>query len=65
MTIKNIQTKQIITVKPTTANYYTFNFNFNKNFIDKNHLEPIQKRQKIKNNLNDLNKPLNNQNLIT
>lgn len=64
-TVGNIRAGQIIAVMPGTADYYTFNFGFGTGFIDKGHLEPVQGRQRVEDNLGDLNKPLSNQNLVT
>lgn len=65
VTVGNIRAGQIISVIPTTADYYEFNFGFATGYIDKGHLEPVQGRQKVEDGLGDLNKPLSNQNLIT
>ena len=65
VTVGNIRAGQIISVIPTAADYYEFNFGFGRGYIDKGHLEPVQGRQKVEDGLGDLNKPLSNQNLIT
>ncbi|MEL9770752.1 polysaccharide deacetylase family protein [Escherichia coli] len=65
VTVGNIRAGQIISVIPTTADYYEFNFGFATGYIDKGHLEPVQGRQKVEDGLGDLNKSLSNQNLIT
>ncbi len=50
---------------PTSADYYEFSFGFGTGFIDKGHLEPVQGKQRVEDNLGDLHKPLSNQNLLT
>lgn len=65
VTVGNIRAGQIISVMPTAADYYEFNFGFGTGYIDKGHLEPVQGRQKVEDGLGDLHKPLSNQNLIT
>lgn len=65
VTVGNIRAGQIISVIPTAADYYEFNFGFATGYIDKGHLEPVQGRQKVEDGLGDLNKPLSNQNIIT
>ncbi|MEG8074373.1 polysaccharide deacetylase family protein [Escherichia marmotae] len=65
VTVGNIRAGQIISVMPTAADYYEFNFGFSTGYIDKGHLEPVQGRQKVEDGLGDLHKPLSNQNLIT
>ncbi len=43
----------------------SFRFGFGTGFIDKEHLEDVQGKQRVEDSLGDLNKPLSNQNLIT
>lgn len=47
VTVGNIRAGQIISVMPTAADYYEFNFGFGTGYIDKGHLEPVQGRQKV------------------
>ena len=63
--VGNVLAGQIIAVAPTAADYYEFRFGFGTGFIDKDHLEMVQGKQRVQDNLGDLNKPLSNQNLIT
>lgn len=65
VTVGNIRAGQIISVIPVAADYYEFKFGFGTGFIDKEHLEPVQGKQRVEDSLGDLNKPLSNQNLIT
>jgi peptidoglycan/xylan/chitin deacetylase (PgdA/CDA1 family) len=65
MTVGNVRGGQILAVVPTAADYYEFSFGFGTGFIDKGHLEEVQGKQRVEDNLGDLNKPLSNQNLIT
>ncbi|WP_333495952.1 polysaccharide deacetylase family protein [Kluyvera sp. CHPC 1.251] len=65
MTVGNLRAGQIIAIEPDVEDYYTFSFGFGKGFIDKEHLEPVQGKQRIEDGLGDLNKPLSNQNLVT
>ncbi|MHA1023931.1 polysaccharide deacetylase family protein [Enterobacter ludwigii] len=63
--VGNIRAGQILAVVPTSADYYEFRFGFGTGFIDKEHLEDVQGKQRVEDSLGDLNKPLSNQNLIT
>ncbi|MGQ7114295.1 polysaccharide deacetylase family protein, partial [Escherichia sp. TWPC-MK] len=64
VTVGNIRAGQIIAVEPTAASYYAFNFGFGKGFIDKGHLEPVQRLVEVTQTVfNFLS--LSNQNLIT
>lgn len=65
VTVGNVRAGQIISVTPVAADYYEFKFGFGTGFIDKQHLEPVQGKQRVEDSLGDLNKPLSNQNLIT
>lgn len=65
VSVGNIRAGQIIAVVPTSADYYEFSFGFGTGFIDKGHLEPVQGKQRVEDNLGDLHKPLSNQNLLT
>ncbi len=65
VSVGNIRGGQIIAVVPTSADYYEFSFGFGTGFIDKGHLEPVQGKQRVEDNLGDLHKPLSNQNLLT
>lgn len=65
ITVGNVRAGQILDVLPAAADYYEFRFGFGTGFIDKEHLEPVQGRQRVEDGLGDLNKPLSNQNLIT
>ena len=65
MTVGNLRAGQIIAIEPDVEDYYTFSFGFGKGFIDKEHLEPVQGKQRVEDGLGDLNKPLSNQNLVT
>lgn len=63
--VGNIRAGQILAVTPVAADYYEFTFGFGTGFIDKQHLGPVQGKQRVEDSLGDLNKPLSNQNLIT
>lgn len=63
--VGNVRAGQILAVVPTSAGYYEFRFGFGTGFIDKEHLENVQGKQRVEDSLGDLNKPLSNQNLIT
>ena len=63
--VGNVRAGQILAVVPTSADYYEFRFGFGTGFIDKEHLENVQGKQRVEDSLGDLNKPLSNQNLIT
>src|SRR5690606_35865504 len=65
VSVGNIRGGQIIAVVPTSADYYEFSFGFGTGFIDKGHLEPVQGKQRVEDNLGDLHKPLSNQNMLT
>ncbi len=65
ITVGNIRAGQILDVVPTSAEYYEFRFGFGTGFIDKDHLEPVQGRQRVEDGLGDLHRPTSNQNLIT
>ena len=65
ITVGHLYAGQIIAVAPTAADYYEFRFGFGTGFIDKQHLEAVQGKQRVEDSLGDLNKPLSNQNLIT
>ncbi|WP_072570668.1 polysaccharide deacetylase family protein [Enterobacter sp. SA187] len=65
ITVGHLNAGQIIAVAPTAADYYEFRFGFGTGFIDKQHLEAVQGKQRVEDSLGDLNKPLSNQNLIT
>ncbi|HFZ8995080.1 TPA: polysaccharide deacetylase family protein [Citrobacter freundii] len=65
LTVGHLRPGQILAVEPVAADYYAFKFGFGRGFIDKEHLEPVQGRQKVEDGLGDLNKPLSNQNLVT
>ena len=63
--VGNVRAGQILAVFPAAADYYEFRFGFGTGFIDKEHLEKVQGKQRVEDSLGDLNKPLSNQNLIT
>jgi hypothetical protein len=63
--VGNIRAGQIIAVVPIKADYYEFRFGFGTGFIDREHLEAVQGKQRVEDSLGDLNKPLSNQNLVT
>ena len=63
--VGNVRAGQILAVFPAAADYYEFRFGFGTGFIDKDHLEKVQGKQRVEDSLGDLNKPLSNQNLIT
>jgi Predicted xylanase/chitin deacetylase len=65
ITVGNIRAGQILDVVPTAADYYEFRFGFGTGFIDKDHLELVQGRQRVEDGLGDLHRPSSNQNLIT
>ncbi|MCK1969519.1 MULTISPECIES: polysaccharide deacetylase family protein [Franconibacter] len=65
ISVGTIEEGQIIAVSPMAADYYEFRFGFGTGFIDKQHLEPVQGKQRVQDRLGDLNKPLSNQNLLT
>ena len=63
--VGNVRAGQILAVFPAAADYYEFRFGFGTGFIDKEHLEKVQGKQRVEDSLGDLNKPLSTQNLIT
>ncbi|CBG86922.1 polysaccharide deacetylase family protein [Citrobacter rodentium] len=65
ITVGHVRSGQILSVIPVAADYYEFSFGFGTGFIDKQHLGPVQGKQRVADSLGDLNKPLSNQNLIT
>ena len=65
ISVGTIGAGQIVAVSPMAADYYEFRFGFGTGFIDKQHLGPVQGKQRVEDRLGDLNKPLSNQNILT
>lgn len=49
--VGNIRAGQIIAVFPAAADYYEFRFGFGTGFIDKDHLEKVQGKQRVEDSL--------------
>ncbi|HAV1484600.1 TPA: polysaccharide deacetylase family protein [Enterobacter hormaechei subsp. steigerwaltii] len=50
--VGNVRAGQILAVFPAAADYYEFRFGFGTGFIDKEHLEKVQGKQRVEDRLN-------------